>query len=200
MHSPKVSEELLKDRKRLVKRLKEVDLPTRRFLKLEYKTKKAYENEWYNSLYTIEQLENEPSIGVSGGMGLVLIDIDNPDFEPVFRGLFPETFETKSGGKGLPHFYYKVTGELPNNCVMHYPIESEHTAGEFRVNHYYTVSCGSHIDFIYKGKRIKGNYTIAKDLPIAEISYQEFMDKILPYLGAKGDKQSFTLEDPENGV
>jgi len=195
-----ITNNLLKDRKRFVERLKEADLPTRRFLKLEYKTKVAIENKWYNFPYTIEELENEPSIGVSGGMGLVLVDIDNPDFEPVFRKLFPETFETKSGGKGLPHFYYKVTGDLPNNCVMQYPAGTKHTAGEIRVHHYYTVSCGSHIDFMYKGKRIAGTYTIAKDLPIAEISYQEFMDKILPYLGSQGDNQKLTIEDLENGV
>lgn len=196
----KISDKLLEDRKKLVKRLKEAELPVRRFLKLRYKTKTAYENSWFNSLYTIEELESEPSIGISGGMGLVLIDIDNPDFEPVFRKLFPETFETKSGGKGLPHFYYKVTGDLPNNCVMHYPKGTKHTAGEIRVHHYYTVSCGSQIDFIYKEKRIAGTYTITKDSPIAEISFQEFMDKILPYLGSQGDNQKLTIENLENGV
>lgn len=195
-----ISNNLLKDRQRLVERLKEAELPTRRFLRLRYETKSAIDEKWYDFLYGIEELENEPSIGVSGGMGLVLIDVDNPEFEPIFRKLFPETFETKSGGKGLPHFYYKVTGDLPNNCVMYYPIETKHTAGEIRVHHYYTVSPGSHIDFMYKGKRIVGDYTINKDIPIAEISYQEFMDKILPYLGVQGDKQNLTVDDIENGV
>ena len=131
------------NREILEERLKEANLPTCRFLKLRHATKTAYEIQWYNKMYKIEELENEPSIGVSGGHGLVLIDIDNPAFEPVFRGLFPPTFETKSGGKGLPHFYYKVTGDLPNNCTMQYPLGSEESVGEVRINHYYTVACGS---------------------------------------------------------
>ena len=195
-----VFKDLLKERKKLVERLKEANLPARRFLRLGYETKVACDDGWYNFPYIIDELQNEPSIGVSGGLGLVLIDVDNQEFEKVFRGLLPRTFETKSGGKGLPHFYYKVTGHLPNNCVIYYPTRTKSTAGEIRVNHQYTVSCGSHIDYVYKGKRIVGDYTILQNRPIAEISYQEFMDKILPYLGTHGDNQKLTIEDLENGV
>ena len=202
MENMTLSNVLIKDRKRLVERLKEAELPTRRFLRLRNKTKIACESEWYDRLYTIEEIENESSIGVSGGNGLLLMDVDNPEFAKKIEEMFKPTFTVKSGGKGLPHLFFKVDGQLPQNQNLVYPSGSKNHAGEIRTFHYYTVAPGSHIDYYdeNKAKRIVGNYTILNDLPIAQIKYNEFLDKILPYYehGEEGDK--LTLEDIEKGV
>lgn len=59
---------------------------------------------------------------------------------------------------------------------------------------------GPNIDFMYKGKRIIGDYTIAKDIPITEIAYGDFMDIIHQYLGVQGDNKKLTMENIANGV
>lgn len=183
----------------LVNRLKEVGLDTRRFLKLNEK-KAAYETEWEQNLYTIDELEDTPCIGVCGKDGLVLIDTDRIEMETAIRDCTPATFEVESPRRKLRHFYLLIEGGKVENKTLHLKGEKK-GCGEIRAQNYYLVAPGSEIKYkdLRTGEEKTGRYTIAQDRPIAKMQYADFMKTIEPYLG-KDTSQKITFQQMREGV
>lgn len=182
-------ETINKDRQILIQRLKEANLTTRRFLKVD-DTKRAFEKEWQNNLYTPEELSKYPSWGICGGGGLVLIDADNKEMAELLRKTLPPTFEVRSSRRKLPHFYYKVVGGEVQNKTLYLP-ETNDASGEIRVNNQYLVSAGT--------KTFHGVYKIIANRPIATLTYERFMESVKLYLG-KDSSQKLTEEQITKGV
>ena len=93
----------------LVQRLKDAGLSLRRFLKVN-ETKRAFEKEWQNKLYTPEELKDYQLWGICGGGGLVLIDADNQKMAEILKHVLPPTFEVLSSRRKLPTFISKSQG------------------------------------------------------------------------------------------
>ena len=189
----------------LIQRLKEVNLSTRRFLKVDEK-KAAFELEWEKHLYGPEDLHNYPRWGICGKTGLVPCDVDKPEMITVFREQLPETLVAVSPRRGLPHFYYKVVGgEVPNKTLH---IEGDYDeegrlrgAGEIRSQNQYLVAPGTTIKYkdLKTGEPKIGTYKIIENRPIATVTFERFMEVIKPYLG-KDSSQKITKEIMEKGV
>jgi len=178
-----------KEKTILINRLKQANLSLKRFLKVD-ETKKPIEKEWQNQLYTPDELQNIQSWGICGGNELVLIDADNKQIAQTLRNNLPASFEVLSSRRKLPHFYFKIiNGEIQNKTL--YLPETNQACGEIRANNQYLVAPGT--------TTIHGLYKINADRPIATLSYQQFMDKIKPYLG-KDSSQKLTQEQIVNGV
>jgi len=177
------------EKESLLQRLQEANLSTRRFLKVD-DTKRAFEKEWQNRLYTPDELQDHHGWGICGGDGLVLIDADNIEIAENLRRVLPPTFESLSSRRKLPHFYFKVTDGEVQNKTLYLP-ETNEAAGEIRVNNQYLVSVGT--------KTFHGLYKIIANRPIATLSYGQFMDAVKPYLG-KDSSQRLTEEQIKNGV
>ncbi|MFC1486366.1 phage/plasmid primase, P4 family [Thermoproteota archaeon] len=173
----------------LIKRLNEVGINLRRFLKVDL-NKRAFEKEWQNRLYTPKELQNYNSWGICGGDGLVLIDTDNKEMADILRSVLPPTFESLSPRRKLPHFYFKVNDGEVQNKTLRLP-ENNMAAGEIRVKNQYLVSAGT--------KTFHGLYRIIADNPIATLSYEQFIAAVKPYLG-KDPSQKLTKEQIKNGV
>ena len=61
----------------------------------------------------INHIQRGGNVGVSTGFGrLIVIDFDFAEYQKEKEGLMPNTFTTKSAGKGLKHFYYLLKGEM----------------------------------------------------------------------------------------
>jgi len=92
-----------------------------RFVKIKRGTKKPFELEWtdrnnykYNQSELVAWLFKGQNYGVVCGYGgLVVIDIDNKDFD---TSKFPKTFVVRTGGGGL-HFYY-LCPEIKKSFVL----------------------------------------------------------------------------------
>lgn len=177
-----------KEKKALIKRLIEAALSLRRFLKVD-DTKRAFEKEWQSKLYTPEELENYHSWGICGGSGLVLIDADSEKMAKILRRVLPSTFEVLSSRRKLPHFYFKVDGDVQNKSL--YLPEKNKASGEIRVNNQYLVCAGT--------KTYHGIYKVIADRQIAILTYEQFMDAVKPLL-SKDSSQKLTEEQMRNGV
>jgi len=193
------------DRNILVQRLKEVNLSTRRFLKVG-ENKAAFELEWEKHLYGPEDLPKYPRCGICGKDGLVLCDVDKPEMIKVFREQLPETLVAVSPRRGLPHFYYKVVGgEVPNKTLRipeDYDEEGRPVgAGEIRSQNEYLVAPGTTIKYkdLKTGEPKIGTYKITENRQIATVTFERFMEVIKPCLG-KDSSQKITREIMEKGV
>lgn len=188
------------DREILIKRLKEANLSTKRFLKVG-EDKAAFELEWEKHLYGPEDLSKYPRWGICGKDGLVLCDVDKPEMIKVFREQLPETLVAVSPRRGLPHFYYKVVGGDVSNKTLFLSPTDEEGAGEIRAQNYYLVAPGTTIKYkdLKTGEQKTGTYKIVEDRPIATISFEKFMEVITPYLG-KDSSQRLTREIMEQGA
>jgi len=188
----KATETINKDRQIIHDRQIEAGLSPDRFHGLRPKTKVAYYG-FKESKKTALELDSYPSIGVNVGNGLVIVDFDEDGYEEA-HNLFKDTFTVRSGGKGKPHYYLKVNGDVPNKKLVF---------GDLKAHDGYCVACGSHIDYYdeTKDKRVVGDYTIQKDAPIKEMLFDDFMDKVRPYFkddSTEGDK--LTEEQLTKGV
>jgi len=182
----------------LAKRLLEAGLNTRRFLKLDNKA--AYEKEWEQKLYTIEELEDTPSIGVCGKDGLVLVDADRIEMEAIIRDCLPPTFEVESPRRKLRHFYIKVEGGTVENKTLHLKGEKK-GSGEIRSQNMYLVAPGTEIKYkdLRTGEERTGRYIIAQDRPIAKMQSADFERAVEPYLG-EDVNQKITFKQIREGV
>ena len=190
---------MLNDLQILVNRLIEANLTTKRFLKVDA-NKAAFEKEWQLHLYTSEELANYPRWGICGGEGLVPLEADKPEMVTHLRNTLPQTLEVITPRRQLPHFFFKVTdGEVPN-FVLHIPNDEE-GAGEVRAKNQYFVAAGTTIEFndLQTKEPKTGTYKILHDRPIAELSYQKFMDTIKPFLG-KNSEQPITKDIMQSGA
>jgi hypothetical protein len=138
--------------------------------KPKYRGKAPFENKWQTeNNYTFDnpKLLNHPNnFGVIGGYGrLRILDIDEPKLAEEFeKNLNTYTVKTGSGGR---HFYF--TSDYDTNHVL------INELGELRANKYQVVSAPC--------RHPSGNYySIIKDVPIAEISSEELLSIIKPYL------------------
>jgi len=189
----------LKDLTILVERLKEANITTNRFLKVD-KKKAAFEKEWHNKLYSPEKLADYPRWGITGKEGLVLIDTDNKDMSEILRSILPPTFEVVSPRRKLPHFYLRViNGDTPNK-TLHLPGEKK-GGGEIRAQNSYLVCPSAVITYedLETGETKTGEYRILNDRPIATMEYKDFMAAITPYLGSI-TTQKITHEQMREGV
>ena len=113
-------EALREQRLTLQQRLKEADLEIKRFHPLNHQRKDTFENFKEKTFY-VNELDDSPSIGVNVGDGLIVLDIDQDGYEGL-NGVFGDTFTVKSGGKGKPHYYYKIDKnanfELATMCLV----------------------------------------------------------------------------------
>ena len=198
----------------LTRRLQEAGVSTKCFLKTGYQgcdvegDKKAFEKEWPNKLYGAEDLETYPRWGICGRSPLVPIDSDDPVIYDVLSRVLPETFEVTSPRRGLPHKYFIVEGpQVPNK--LHYPEIFDEKGnlkdlGEIRANNQYLVAPGTTIRYIDKqtGEQKTGMYTITKDVPIARMTYHDFMTAIKTYITeANGSTtQTITQKEMTEGV
>ena len=187
------------DQINLIQKLTEANLTTKRFLKVDA-NKAAFEKEWQLNLYTPEELQDYPRWGICGGEGLVPLEADKPEMVTHLRNALPQTLEILTPRRQLPHFFYKVTdGEIPN-LVLHVPNDEE-GAGEIRAKNQYFVAAGTTIEFndLKTGEPKTGTYKILHNRPIAELSYQKFMDTIKPFLG-KNSEQPITKDIMQSGA
>jgi hypothetical protein len=183
---------------RLIFRLREAMLPTKRFVKLNADKKPIGESsEWPINPWGIDELEGWPYWGVAGREGLILIDCDIKELEDHIRTALPQTFEALSVRRKGAHFYFKVEGEPVPNMTLKLDGKA---AGEVRANNHYLVAPGTEIDFIDKdGNRVKGRYTIKNDVPIAKLSHDAFMTAIKLFIDEESER-GLTHEKIEKGV
>lgn len=177
----------VKDRQTIHQRLIEAGLSPNRFHGLRNKTKVAFKN-FKETNKTALELNDYPSIGVNVGNGLVIVDFDEDGY-PEAHNIFKNTFTVKSGGKGKPHYYLKIIGDVPNRKLKF---------GDLKAHDGYCVSAGSHIDYMEKDKHVIGDYTVSKNLPILEMKPQDFLMFIEPYF--KDSTQRLTNSQIKNGV
>jgi putative DNA primase/helicase len=183
----------------LIQRLKEGELSLNRFLKIDEK-KAAIEKEWQNRLYSPEDLDSFPRWGICGKDLLVLIDCDKREMYDLLSKTLPQTFEVTSPRRGLPHKYFIVCGEQIQNKTLHMPNDEE-GAGEIRADNQYLVAAGTEITYkdLETGEQKTGVYTVTKNIPIARMERDDFMQAVTPYLG-RDSKQPITYEQMRKGV
>jgi hypothetical protein len=144
---------------------------------LEYKSNKEwtacgkapFESKWQERGYAYNDIKikiHNNNIGVIGGYGrLRILDIDDPKLAEEFeKNINTYTVKTGSGGR---HFYF--FSDYNNNHVL------INQLGELRADRYQVVSAPC----IHPS----GNkYTVIKDVPVAEISSEDLLALIKPYL------------------
>ena len=199
----------------LVQRLKEGELSLNRFFRVKA-NKNPDEPEGYEAhLKTPEEMDKEGSTrwGIMGRDFLVLIDTDDLQIYEELSKVLPETFEIVSPRRGLGHKYLVVCGKRDKQ------VENKHlhlkgildekgklkSLGEIRANNWYLVAPGTEITYtdLKTGEQKTGQYTISKNMPIARMEYDDFIEKIKPYIeeGKKGDiSQSITVAEMTEGV
>jgi P4 family phage/plasmid primase-like protien len=138
-----------------------------RFCKLRGKV--PFEDDWQNTKnysYNDPELNewmDKGNIGVVTGYNLLLVlDFDEQEYYDKFKDKLPETLTINSGGRGLPHLYYiaKDCDSAPNRKVG--KLDLKGLGGQI-------VCSGSKIR---RENGSIGEYTVSKDLPIADISYK----------------------------
>src|SRR5687767_9233019 len=82
-----------------------------RFCKIKKATKKPFEKDWVNKLYTYEELQehihNESNYGVLCGYGgLVVIDSDEPELKDAVTAGLPPTFRVRTGSGGTHDYFF----------------------------------------------------------------------------------------------
>jgi P4 family phage/plasmid primase-like protien len=135
----------------------------------------------WNDIELQDHISSGGNYGVIGGHGnLAILDIDNQEIAEKLREEI-NTFTIKTCG-GTNHFYFIVKDKL-YNCVLRGDI------GEVRVKNYYVV--GPNCYAIDENKGHEGAYEIVSELPIREISAEDFNKIIEPY---KRESSLSTLE------
>lgn len=189
-----------------IQRLTESGLSTQRFLKVGKPNcaiddeKNAFESEWEKHLYGPESLDTYPRWGICGKDGLVLVDADKVNMAKILSEILPETFESLSPRRGLPHRFFKIVGGQVQNKTLMLPGEDD-GSGEIRADNEYLVAPGTTIHYrdLKTSEPKIGMYTITKNIPIATVQYDVFMKAVEPYFG-KNKSQKITQNEMVNGV
>ena len=149
-------------------------LKNMRFLRVKFKEKRAFENNWQKNPYTYEQIHNyfpKENYGLICGVELRGLDDDTPKkgLIKLYHDNFPETMEVRG------HVYFKFDNGHSDKIIFEskellFPDSkgkmSPHM-GELQGEGTYIVGPGcTHPD--------GSKYEIKKDLPIATISYEKF--------------------------
>jgi hypothetical protein len=195
----------------LVSRLKEADLNLNRFFAVLPDKSPAELKGYTKNLKTPEEMDKLEIIrwGIMGRDFLVLIDSDDPRMYEAISKVLPPTFEVTSPRRGLPHKYFIVPGkrdlEVQNG---HLHIEGVLDAdgklkslGEIRAQNNYLVAPGTEIDYtdLTTKEQKNGMYLVTKDIPLARVEYDDFMEAVKPFFGSVA-KQRVTKDHMENGI
>jgi len=166
-----------------------------------HEDKKAYETGWEDNPSDFHALPTYPRWGCAGREGLVCIDTDDAVMAEIVRSVIPHTFETQSPRRELPHFYLKVIGgQVPNRTLYH---AGNKKGGEIRANNHYLVAPGTEIRYkdLTTEEEKTGRYTITQDIPIATMTFEDFMEKFKIHLKGEGDEsQRLRPEQITEGV
>lgn len=149
-----------------------------RFILLKKKSKVPFEEDWqntknycYDDPILLKHLENDGNYGVVGGYGnLIILDADNKEFaDSLFSELLTLTIQTCGGG-----FHFFFISDYNKNHKL------KEDLGEVRANKYMVV--GANCYAIDLEKKHEGWYKIINDLPIKEMTKEDFEKLIKPYL------------------
>lgn len=150
-----------------------LDNPNIRFCRVNRGTKKPFEKDWTNKLYTAEQIKeftSKENYGVLCGHGdIAVIDCDKEELTAIIKTQFPETFTVKTGSGGF-HYYYYVPG-LKSKIILEKAPGPENHLGEVQSMGTQVVGPGS--------LHPNGNYyDIFIDAPICKISLEFVYEKL----------------------
>lgn len=138
--------------------------------------KAPFEKAWqqggyaYNDDKLLNHIALGNNVGVNAGHGgLLIVDIDDSQLgEELESKMNTFTIKTGSGGR---HFYFYTKEEVENEVLAN-------EKGEIRAKNYQAVCAGC--------LHPSGNYyTIIQDKPLAEITKQQLLDILKPYLRQK---------------
>lgn len=170
--------------------------PEFRFLRLNTKLKTPIPNvSWkggmpYNDVELIDHIQKGGNYGIIGGHGnLCILDIDNHEVADILKNDL-HTLTVKTCG-GTNHFYFIVKEELYNQVLRD-------NIGEVRVKNYYVV--GPNCFAVDEKKGHEGTYEIISDVPIREISKEEFEKIIEPYKRESRSEGVEILDFQDNDV
>ena len=159
-----------------------------RFNRVKFKEKRAFENDWQNNPYTYDEIQNyfpKENYGVICGEDIRALDDDTPKqgLKTLFHENFPETMEVRG------HIYFKFDNKHSDKIIFNHPIllfpdsngEMTPHMGELQGNNTYVVGPGS----THPSGEL---YELKKDLPIATISYDKFIEVFGEFMKKKKSK------------
>ena len=147
-----------------------------RFNRVRFKEKRAFENDWQNNPYTYKEIQKyfpKENYGVICGEDIRVLDDDTPkdSLKQSYNENFPDTLEVRG------HIYFKFDNKYADKIIFNHPTlefpdskgKMTPHMGELQGSNTYVVGPGS--------THPSGEtYDIKKDLPIATISYNKFME------------------------
>lgn len=159
-----------------------------RFNRVRFKEKRAFENDWQNRPYTYDEIQTyfpKENYGVICGDDIRALDDDTPnqDLNKLYNDNFPETMEVRG------HIYLKFDNKYKdkiifNNASLLFPDSKGKMTphmGELQGDRTYVVGPGS----THPSGEL---YQLKKDLPIATISYDKFVEVFGDYIKKKKEK------------
>lgn len=166
-----------------------IQLRALKFCKIKKGTKKPYERDWVNKPYSYNEIsewlkKEDGNYGVLCGYeGLAVIDCDTQELKEAISKSLPETFTVKTGGGGT-HFYY-LCKELKKKIVLQ--INDKHF-GEVQSQGTQVIGGNS--------THPNGNkYEILKDLPIIELSKEQLILAVKPFMKEINEEEIKTLKE-----
>lgn len=144
-----------------------------KFIKVISRGKKAIEKNFsstknysHDDPVLIKHLESGGNYGVLGSSSFVIIDLDNENLIAHAEPLLPPTFTVLSGSGRGPHRYYRITGNNAKNATLVNPQHPDENWGNIQSTGKYAIGPGS----IHPSG---GTYSVANDIPVAEITFEE---------------------------
>lgn len=175
--------------------------PELRFCKLRKKTKKPFEQNWTEKLYTYDEVAEHRMYNINFGVlcghgGLAVLDCDKEELYLAAKKSLPSTFEVKTGGGGK-HLYF-IIPEIKKKIILQ--TDEKNHYGEVQSYGTQVVGAGS--------VHPNGNsYEIINDVPIEKISLETLMVCIKPFMKPEGEeiainenKVFFDSDDPFGSV
>ena len=168
----------------VVKIPEQLQNPSFRFILLRKAEKIPLERDWtgkanyqYNDPKLIRHLEREGNYGCLGGpAGLLVVDVDHPQFIEKIRNALPETFTVRTGGGGY-HMYFLCKG-YGKRTILYDPETGEHVgevqSGKMARGEQRTQAVGPGC-LHPSGKR----YLIESSLPIAQLTKKELKQALV---------------------
>lgn len=116
--------------------------------------------------------------------GICVLDADNDQLAAAVAPLIPPTFTVLSGGKGLPHFYFRHTpaSSAFGNCKV---MDGDVLLGDFQANRKYVIGPMSEL-------ANGGVYRIANDAEIQPVPHT-----LLEWMSANGIRQKPAQVTPQ---
>jgi len=149
-------------------------LTNSKFCRVRYKTKKPFEKDWTNKLYSYDEISKfkDENYGIlCGHNNLAVIDCDVEEFKIAIENMLPETFTVQTGSGG--HHFYFIIPELKQKIILE--LSTGTHLGEVQSYGTQVVGAGS---VHPNGKK----YQVIKDIPITEISCEKLFEVIKPFM------------------